>query len=105
MQLRDYPLVKWRPTWSKIVGDGDTDLTGEIGTLKSASGSRVQPKTCYWIVDVGASSYRRSKRHAGGLPLHSSRGAITCSRKSRASADYQNNFHPTDGASVDRERL
>jgi hypothetical protein len=57
MQLRDCPSVKWPPTWRRIEGDGDTDVSGEIGTLKSVSSSRVQPKACYLIVDVGASSY------------------------------------------------
>jgi hypothetical protein len=57
MQLRNHPAVKWPPTWTRIEGAGDTDVTGEIGTLKSAATSRVQPKTCYLIVDIGASSY------------------------------------------------
>jgi hypothetical protein len=57
MKLRDHPSTKWPPTWTRIDGDGDIDVTGEIGTLKGASTSRVQPKTCYLIVDVGASFY------------------------------------------------
>ena len=53
MQLRNCPFVKWPPTGTRIERDGDIDVTGEIGTLKSASSSRVQPKTFYLIVALG----------------------------------------------------
>jgi hypothetical protein len=58
MKLRQYPFAKWPPTWTRIDGTGSTDLTGEIGTLRSVSLSRVEPiTTCYILVDFQGSAY------------------------------------------------
>ena len=57
-RLRNSPFVKWLPTWTRIEGTGNTNITGEVGIFKSASISRVEPFTiCYLTMDLDSSSY------------------------------------------------
>ena len=58
MKIREHPLIHWPITWTRIDGDGEANLTGEIGIFKSASISRVEPlTTCYLLMDFQAGSY------------------------------------------------
>ena len=58
MKLRHYPFAQWPPPWTRIDGTGNTDISGEIGTLRSVSLSRVEPiTTCYLLVDFQGSAY------------------------------------------------
>ena len=59
MMLRNCALLKsWPPIWSRTEGTGESQLSGEIGTLNSVSISRVEPfTTCYLMMDLDGTSY------------------------------------------------
>ena len=64
MLLRKHPLMRyrtvpsWPPVWTWIGGLGNTYLQGEIGILRNAELSRVQPANrCFLYIDHEGSSY------------------------------------------------
>src|SRR4051812_44821608 len=58
MQLRRCLSINWPPNWIRIEGEGDPQLTGEIGILRSIVRSRLQPlTTCYLMMDFQGCSY------------------------------------------------
>jgi hypothetical protein len=58
MKLRDYSSINWPPNWTRIEGEGDPTLTGEIGILRSIVRSRFEPlTTCYLMMDFQGCSY------------------------------------------------
>jgi hypothetical protein len=58
MQLRHCSSINWPPDWIRIDGEGNLKLTGEIGTLRSIVGSRLEPlATIYLMMDFEGGSY------------------------------------------------